>query len=75
MGSRVLGRALRNATDALGAPAPNGKPVRRGDYRITLEDIDAAMHRERIDSIEPGNVVMFRTGWSQLLKGRTVVSR
>jgi len=29
------------------------------------------MHRERIASIEPGDVVMFRTGWSQLLKGRT----
>jgi kynurenine formamidase len=69
----ILGlKIAQGATGALGAPAPNGKPVLRGDYRITLEDIDAAMHRERLQSIDPGDVVMFRTGWSQLLKGRTV---
>ena len=68
----ILGlKIAQGDTSALGAPAPNGKPVLRGNYRITLEDIDAAMHRESIQSIEPGDVVMFRTGWSQLLKGRT----
>lgn len=68
----ILGlKIAQGATGALGAPAPNGQPVLRGDYRITLEDIDAAMHREQILSIGPGDVVMFRTGWSQLLKGRT----
>jgi hypothetical protein len=68
----ILGLKLaQGAAGALGAPAPNGKPVLRGNYRVTLEDIEAAMHRERIRSIEPGDVVMFRTGWSELLKGRT----
>jgi kynurenine formamidase len=68
----ILGlKIAQGATGALGAPAPNGKPVLRGNYRITLEDIDAAMHREQIQSIDPGDVVMFRTGWNQLLKGRT----
>jgi len=68
----ILGlKIAQRATAALGPPAPNGKPVLASNYRITLEDIDAAMHRERIRSIEPGDVVLIRTGWNQLLQGRT----
>jgi hypothetical protein len=68
----ILGlKIAQHATEALGAAAPNGSPVLRGNYRITLEDIHDAMHLGRISSIEPGDVVIFRTGWNQLLDGRT----
>jgi kynurenine formamidase len=68
----ILGlKIAQGAASALGPPAPNGKPVLTSNYRITIADIEAALDRERIRSIEPGDVVLFRTGWNQLLQGRT----
>jgi hypothetical protein len=68
----ILGlKIAQGEASALGPPAPNGKPVLTANYRITLEDIHDAMELGRIDSIEPGDVVLFRTGWNQLLQGRT----
>jgi len=68
----ILGLKLaRRDRDALGAPAPNGKPVLRSNYRITLEDIHDALEWAGIRRIEPGDAVLFRTGWNQLLQGRT----
>lgn len=55
---------------ALGAPALNGQPVLLDNYRITLEDIRAALARQRVRGISPGDVVIFRTGWNQLLASR-----
>jgi hypothetical protein len=68
----ILGlKITQGDASALGPPAPNGRPVLTANYRITLEDIHDAMELGRIDSIEPGDVVLFRTGWNQLLQGRT----
>jgi hypothetical protein len=68
----VLGLKLaQRQRDALGPEAPNGRPVLRGNYRITLQDVHDAMERARIRAIGPGDVVLFRTGWNQLLQGRT----
>lgn len=41
----------------------NGAPL-PPDYQITPADLDAAVEREGV-SIEPGGVVLLRTGWAQ----------
>ena len=51
----------------LGGPAGNGQPVLQSNYRITIDDLQAAMDLGGIRSIEPGDAVMIRTGWNQLL--------
>jgi kynurenine formamidase len=67
----VLGVKLaKGQTPDLAEPASNGKPLWREDYRITVEDIREAMDFGDIDRIEPGDVVLIRTGWNQLLARR-----
>jgi kynurenine formamidase len=67
----ILGLKLAQGDSAaLGAPALNGAPVLLDNYRITLEDISAALERQRVRHILPGDVVIFRTGWNQLLASR-----
>lgn len=44
----------------------NGNKMLSNSYRITLEDIQAAMKRARLGKIQPGDVVCFRTGWHTL---------
>jgi kynurenine formamidase len=67
----ILGVKLaKNATSDLAEPATNGKPLLRENYRITVEDIREAMDFGGIRSLRPGDAVLFRTGWSQLLKRR-----
>ena len=50
---------------ALGDPV-DGKPILADSYRITVEDLRAAMEFGRIKEITPGDVVIIRTGWSHL---------
>ncbi|MQA04564.1 MAG: cyclase family protein [Streptosporangiales bacterium] len=67
----ILGVKIANGDDGdLAEPASNGKPLLKENYRITLEDIKAAMDMGGIDEILPGDVVLFRTGWNQLLAER-----
>lgn len=47
--------------------AANGQPMLASNYRITIDDLRAAMRHGRIGRIEPGDAVMIRTGWNQLL--------
>ncbi|MEO1060176.1 MAG: cyclase family protein [Actinomycetota bacterium] len=48
--------------------AANGQPVLRDNYRITIEDIQHALRRQRIRRpIGPGDVVIFHTGWTHLV--------
>jgi hypothetical protein len=47
--------------------AGNGSPVLRDNYRVTLEDIEAAMQRQGIREIGPGDVVQMRFGWTHLV--------
>ena len=47
-----------------------GNAMLRGNYRITCEDIQNSMHRQRIRKpIGPGDVPIFRTGWTHLAHG------
>ena len=49
--------------------APNGQPVLRDNYRITIDDIENALYRQRINRpIQPGDVPIFHTGWTHLAK-------
>lgn len=67
----ILGMKIASGqTGDIAEPASNGKPVLRENYRITVEDIKQAMDFGDIDGIEPGDAVMFRTGWHQLLARR-----
>jgi kynurenine formamidase len=49
--------------------APTGRPVLRAKYRITVEDIETALEWEAVQSpVGPGDVVLFRTGWRELIE-------
>ena len=44
----------------------NGDKMLKDTYRITLEDIQATLKWEKVKGIEPGDVVLIRTGWDNL---------
>lgn len=64
----VLGLKLAQGDDAALSQNADGGPILTDDYRITLEDIRAAMERGRIRDITPGDVVLFRTGWNTVAR-------
>ncbi|MGH2583307.1 MAG: cyclase family protein [Dehalococcoidia bacterium] len=47
--------------------ASGGGHVLRDNYRITVEDIEAALERRHVTAITPGDVVLLRTGWTHLV--------
>ena len=49
--------------------APGGQPVLRDDYRITIDDIEHALRRQRVTKpIGPGDVPILHTGWTHLAR-------
>jgi hypothetical protein len=54
---------------ALGT-ASDGRPVLRGDLRITLEDLLGAIERQGVEPPGPGDAVVIRTGWSRVIDER-----
>jgi len=63
----VLGvKRAQGASDVI-EEARNGRPHLASTYRITIEDLEAAMRRARIRRIERGDAVLIRTGWNQLV--------
>lgn len=60
----VLG--WKQATSGSGVQEIGGNPMLEDSYRITLEDILDTMAWEGLDGVEPGDVVVFRTGWWKL---------
>jgi hypothetical protein len=64
----ILGLKVDGADRGALAASATGDEVLRDNYRISLEDIRAAMERGGIDSIEPGDVVLFRTGWNKIAR-------
>jgi kynurenine formamidase len=63
----VLGLKLAEGATEVLETAPNGNPHLAATYRITLEDLEAALRRARIKTIKRGDAVLIRTGWNQLL--------
>jgi len=49
--------------------APNGQPVLRDNYRITIQDIEYALYRQRISrKIGAGDIPILHTGWTHLVR-------
>lgn len=47
----------------------NGKQILRDGYRITVEDIEAALELEEVtDPVGAGDVVLLRTGWREYIE-------
>ncbi|MDH3682200.1 MAG: cyclase family protein [Acidimicrobiia bacterium] len=59
-------KVAAGATDTF-FTASNGEPVLNDNYRITIDDIEHAMYRQRIrKKIGPGDVPILRTGWTHV---------
>jgi hypothetical protein len=64
----VLGAKAVTGSDADIVLAANGNPMLRADYRVTVEDLLLAQeYAELTHPLEPGDVVLIRTGWRQLI--------
>ncbi|GGP66660.1 cyclase family protein [Saccharothrix coeruleofusca] len=67
----VLGVKLaQGRAEDLAEPTTGGRPLLRENYRITVEDIRDALEFGGVERVEPGDAVLFRTGWSGLLAHR-----
>lgn len=64
----ILGMKVANGRTGDYFETETGAPVLRDGYRITVEDMRAAMRRQRLSAITPGDVVLLRTGWNQLVR-------
>lgn len=61
----ILG--LKQASGGADVETIDGKQVLTPNYRITIDDIENAMRRQRIRKpIGPGDIPIFRTGWTKL---------
>lgn len=65
----VVGLKVAQGATADFFMAPNGQPVLRDDYRVTIDDLAACAHRQRVkDPIGPGDVPIIHTGWTHLAR-------
>lgn len=62
----VLGLKLEQGASADLSQAPNGEPILRDNYRITIDDLRACLDRQRLRGVGPGDVPILRTGWTHL---------
>jgi kynurenine formamidase len=63
----IVGWKLRTAGSDV-ERASSGRPVLRENYRITLDDIKAVIAEAGLsEPIGPGDVVLFNTGWRELI--------
>jgi len=63
----VLGLKVAQGDTSSLSTASNGQPLLNGTYRITVEDIDSALRRQKIRGPGRGDAVLLRTGWNQLI--------
>jgi hypothetical protein len=64
----VLGYKLWNTHDGDVEFLPNGRAILPDNYRITIDDIEATLEWEQVaEPIGPGDVVLLRTGWRELI--------
>ncbi|SFB40699.1 Putative cyclase [Amycolatopsis marina] len=52
-----------------------GRDTLAPNYRITIQDIEATLGWEGISRLDPGDVVIFRTGWNKLWADSALWSR
>ena len=48
--------------------AANGATVLNDGYRITVEDLEEAIERQGLPDFEPGDAILLRTGWNNLVR-------
>jgi len=48
--------------------APNGMPVLRDNYRITLDDLASCLKRQKVNPVSAGDIPIMHTGWTHLVK-------
>jgi kynurenine formamidase len=60
-------KVCERADHALSA-APDGRPLLRDNYRVTVEDLQAAARRQHLPPFGPGDVVLLHTGWQRLVE-------
>lgn len=48
--------------------APNGKAVLNDNYRVTLDDLQACLKRQKVPEIRSGEVPIIHTGWTHLVR-------
>jgi hypothetical protein len=63
----VVGLKVAKGDKSAYFTADNGRPVLQDHYRITVEDLQAAMKRQGLTGFGPGDVVLIRTGWTHLV--------
>ena len=65
----VVGSVVSSSQSDAFEIAPTGRPILRENYRITVEDIETALAWEGVTSpIGPGDVILLRTGWRELIE-------
>ena len=65
----VIGLKVAQGASADYFEAPNGQPVLRDDYRITIDDLRACLDRQRVRrGVGPGEVPIIHTGWTHLVR-------
>jgi hypothetical protein len=64
----IVGLKISQGARSAWFKAANGRAVLDDNYRITVEDIEAAMQRQGVSAIGAGDVVLFHTGWTHLVK-------
>jgi len=45
-----------------------GRPFLADNYRVTLEDLEEACARQGLPDFEPGDAILLRTGWNNLVR-------
>lgn len=60
--------ALRLASGGPVDHAPDGAPLLPDNARITLDELLAAVARQGLPPLQPGDAVLVRTGWRNLLR-------
>lgn len=58
-------KVAHHATRDLSA-APNGSPILRDDYRVTIDDLRQCLDRQRVRNVDAGEIPIIYTGWSNL---------
>ncbi|MGA7419667.1 MAG: cyclase family protein [Acidimicrobiales bacterium] len=65
----VVGSVVASGRSEAYEIAPTGRPILQPNYRITVEDIETALVQEGVESpIGPGDVILLRTGWRELIE-------
>jgi hypothetical protein len=63
----VVAAKVAAGDDADLSADPTGRPLLRDRYRVTVEDLVAAIAHRQLPLFEPGDAIFVRTGWGQLV--------